>query len=131
MPRTLTSSFTTADWNEADIEGAPGTLRHTTVHYGVTYIGEVAGSGTLDFLMVYKNERSVDYIGYEFFDGTIGPHSGSLVFEHRGAWAGDAATSDLTVVPDTATGDLAGLTIIGKMHAPHEGNGTLMLSIEE
>src|SRR5665811_1260719 len=71
MPRTLTSSFTTADWDEADIEGTPGALRHTTVHYGVTYIGEVAGSGTLDLLMVYKNERSVDYIGYEFFDGTI------------------------------------------------------------
>jgi hypothetical protein len=127
MPQAHNSTFTTSDWVETDIEGMPGSLRQTTVRYTVTYIGDVAGTSVVSYVMVYKPDQTVEYVGYETFEGTIGSCSGTVVFESRGTFDGNGATADLTVVPGTATGDLAGHHITGNMHAPKDGDGSLML----
>lgn len=129
MARTLTSTFTTAAWNEQEIEGGAHALRHTTVHYGVSYFGEVSGTSTIDLVMVYKPDGTVSFLGYEFFEGSIGQKSGTVVFEHRGLFEGDGAGSEISVVPGTATGALADVSITGRMFVPHSGEGTIALEI--
>lgn len=129
MTRTLTSTFTTAAWNEQEIEGGAHALRHTTVHYGASYFGELSGTSTIDLVMVYKPDGTVSFLGYEFFEGSIGQASGTVVFEHRGLFEGDGAGSEISVVPGTATGSLADRSITGRMFVPHSSEGTIALEI--
>jgi hypothetical protein len=127
MTRKYTSTFTVADWDEREIAGAAHALRHTAVHYGVSYIGEVSGTSTIDLVMVYTASGTVPYVGYEFFEGQIGQRSGSVVFEHRGRYDGSGATSDLSVVDGTATGDLADAELTGSWFIPSGGDGSVMI----
>lgn len=131
MTRTVTSTFTTAAWDERDIEGAAHALRHTSVHYGVSYFGEISGTSTIDLVMVYKVDGTVSFVGYEFFEGSIGRSSGTVVFEHRGIFENEGAGSELTVVPGTTTGTLDDLAISGRMFVPQSGEGTIALDISE
>lgn len=131
MSRTHTSSFTPSNWDEQEIEGGAHALRHTTVHYGVSYFGEVSGTSTIDLVMVYTPAGAVPFVGYEFFEGAIGHHSGTVVFEHRGVFEGEGAGSEMTVVPGTATGALADLAITGRMYVPGSGEGTAALTVDE
>ncbi|HYH12907.1 MAG TPA: DUF3224 domain-containing protein [Thermomicrobiales bacterium] len=131
MTRTLTSSFTPSNWNEEDIQGAAHALRHTNVHYGVSYFGEISGTSSIDLVMVYRPDGTVPFVGYEFFEGSLGPHSGTVVLEHRGLFEGEEATSELSVVPGTATGALADLTISGRMFVPMSGEGLINVEIDE
>ena len=108
MAQTQTSSFTVADWDEQEIAGAAHAMRHTVTHYAASYFGEVSGTSTFDLVMVYRPDGTVPYTGYEFFEGTIGQRSGTVVFEHRGVYEGDGASSELSVVPGTATGVAGG-----------------------
>lgn len=130
MPRKLTSTFTVSEWDERELPGGPHALRHTVAHYAVSYFGEVSGTSTIDIVMVYTPGGPVPYTGYEFFEGQIGQHSGSVVFEHTGVFAEDGATSQLRVVEGTVTGPLADARISGHWFAPAEGDGTIMI-VEE
>lgn len=131
MTRTLTSSFTPSNWTEEEIQGAAHAPRHTNVHYAVSYFGEVSGTSTIDLVLVYRTDGTVPYVGYEFFEGSLGSHSGSVVLEHRGIFEGGEATSELTVVPGTATGALADLSISGRMFVPSSGEGVLNVEIDD
>lgn len=128
--RTATSTFTTASWDERDIEGPPHAPRHTALSYGITYIGDISGTSTINLVMVYTPEGSVPFVGYEFFEGAVGDASGTVVFEHRGVYNANGATSEMHVVPNTATGDLDQPTILGHMHAGEAGEGTVVLNIQ-
>lgn len=130
MSRTLTSSFTPSNWNEEDIQGASHAPRHTNVHYGVSYFGEVSGTSTIDLVMVYRADGTVPFVGYEFFEGSLGPHSGTVVLEHRGVFEGEGASSEMSVVPGTATGTLADLTISGRMFVPMSSEGVINVEID-
>lgn len=131
MTRTLTSSFTPSNWDEKEIRGAAHAPRHTTVHYSVSYFGEVSGTSSIDLMMVYRPDGTVPFVGYEFFEGSLGPHSGTMVLEHRGTFEGEEATSELSVVPRTVTGALADLTISGRMFVPTSGEGVISVEIDD
>lgn len=130
MQRTVTSTFTTASWDEQDIEGAAHAPRHTMLNYGITYFGEISGTSTIALVMVYKLDGTVPFVGYEFFEGSVGEDSGTVVFEHRGIYESAGAGSEMTVVPGAATGSLADLTISGRMSAGESGEGTVMFDIQ-
>lgn len=127
MPRQFTSTFTVSGWDERELDGGPHAPRHTTAHYAVSYFGEVSGTSTIDLVMVYTPGGPVPYTGYEFFEGQVGQRSGSVVFEHAGAYDGAGATSQLSIVDGTATGDFADSKLSGHWFAPPEGDGALMI----
>lgn len=127
MARGLSSTFTVSNWDERELAGGPHAPRHTAAHYAVSYIGEVSGTSTIDLVMVYTPGGEVPYTGYEFFEGQIGPRTGSVVFEHSGVFDKDGATSQLRVVDGTATGDLAGAHLSGHWFAPPDGDGSVMI----
>ena len=58
------------------------------------------------------------------------PRDGSFVLQSIGSYDGSVARSQLTVVPGTATGELAGLTGAGSSEAPHGSTGTFTLHYE-
>jgi hypothetical protein len=131
MRRTVTSAFTTGNWAEREIAGPPHAPRHGVLQYGVSYFGEISGTSSVDLLVIYGPGGHRPYLGYEFFEGTIGPQSGTVVFEHRGEIGPAGATSRLHVVPGTATGSLADLTLFGQAFVPEDGDGIIALEMAD
>jgi Protein of unknown function (DUF3224) len=56
---------------------------------------------------------SAGYVAIERVTGTLQGRSGTFVFQHSGTMTRGAPTLSVTVIPDSGTGQLAGLT--GKM----------------
>lgn len=115
-------------WTEepfAEAESGPKLTRASVVF---AYTGEIAGEGTLEYLMTYVREDSVPYLGLERVVGRIGDRTGGVVW-HDGVFADKAAKATVTVVEGSATGDLVGLSGTGRfVWAEGEGqSGTLML----
>jgi hypothetical protein len=64
-------------------------------------------------------EGSAGYVALERVTGTLSGRQGSFVLQHSGTMSGGAARLTVTVVPDSGTGELAGLT--GAMTITIEG----------
>ena len=64
--------------------------------------GEMLSAGTLV-------PDSAGYVAIELVTGALHGRSGSFVFQHSGTMNRGAAQLSLTVVPDSGTGELAGL----------------------
>jgi hypothetical protein len=62
---------------------------------------------------------SAGYVAMERVSGTLGGRSGTFVLQHRGTMTRGLPQLSVTVVPDSGTGDLAGLT------------GSMTIKIEE
>jgi len=53
---------------------------------------------------------SAGYVAMERVSGTLGGRSGTFVLQHRGTMTRGVPQLSVTVVPDSGTGDLAGLS---------------------
>jgi hypothetical protein len=53
---------------------------------------------------------SAGYVAMEHVTGTLDGRSGSFVLQHSGTMGRHGETLSVTVIPDSATGDLEGLT---------------------
>ena len=57
--------------------------------------------------------RAAGYVAIEQVTGTLNGRAGTFVLQHRGVMTRGAPELNITVVPDSGTGDLVGLA--GKM----------------
>lgn len=117
-------TVTAKSWDEsrvAEVDPAHAVARAT---FTTTYAGDIEGGSTCCLLLSYvggepdKPETMVGpYVGYEQVSGTLDGHSGTFVLEARGEHSGGVARTEVTVVPDSGTGDLAGLRGAGSYAA--------------
>jgi hypothetical protein len=111
-----TITVTGKSWDEsrvAEVDPAHAVARAT---FTTSYAGDIEGESTCCLLISYvdgnpdKPETLVGpYVGYEQVTGTLAGRTGSFVLETRGAHSGGVARTEVRVVPDSGTGDLAGL----------------------
>ena len=114
-----TGTFEGKTWDEKpynEIDGGPKLTRASVTN---SFHGDVEGEGTLEYLMIYRNERSASFIGLERVVGRVGDRSGSFVLQHSGTFEGDTAKTTWFVVPGSGTGDLRGLRGDGGSVAKH------------
>jgi aryl-alcohol dehydrogenase-like predicted oxidoreductase len=73
--------------------------------------GPLEGSSRAEMLAANtKTQGSAGYVAIELVTGTLQGRAGSFVLQHSGAMTRGASSLTLTVVPDSATGDLRGLS---------------------
>ena len=73
--------------------------------------GDLAGTSKGQMLAAGTSVKgSAGYVAIELVTGTLHGRSGAFVFQHSGTMKRGAATLALTVVPDSGTGGLTGLT---------------------
>jgi Protein of unknown function (DUF3224) len=78
------------------------------------YHGGLEGTGRGQMLTASTDVKgSGVYVAVEKFTGTLKGHSGSFTLHHTGVMARGAPELKITVVPDSGTGQLAGIG--GKM----------------
>jgi len=75
------------------------------------YSGDLAGTSEGQMVAAYTaTPGSAGYVAIEHFTGSVGGRSGSFVLQHSGLMdRGDAALT-VTIVPDSGTGELAGIS---------------------
>ncbi len=130
MSTNATGKFEPKSWDEKpynEMEGGP-TLKRASIT--TEYSGGVEGSGALEYLLMYRDDGSATYVGYERVTGRVGERSGSFVLEHRGVFEGGAAKATLSVIPGSATGDLSGLQGQGTFLAPGGPSGEYSLEYD-
>lgn len=103
------------NWNE--VSGAK--LTHAKV--GMAYHGDLEAEAAIQFLMAYPNDTSATMIGLEQVTGRIGDKSGSFMLQDIGKFENGVATSTVSIVPGSGTGDFTGLKGQGNLVAEHDG----------
>lgn len=85
-----------------------------------TFRGDLAGTSTGQMLAVRTPlNGSAGYVAMERVSGTLAGRNGTFALQHSGTMDRGTPTLSVTVVPDSATDDLAGLT--GSMAIKIEG----------
>jgi hypothetical protein len=73
--------------------------------------GDLAGASRGQMLSAGTPVKgSAGYVAMELVTGTLAGRAGTFVFQHSGTMDRGAATLRLTVVPDSGTGELTGLS---------------------
>jgi hypothetical protein len=85
--------------------------------------GDLEGSSKGEMLSAVTNVKgSAGYVAMERVTGTLGGRTGTFVLQHNGTMTRGEPQLGVTVVPDSGTGELAGLSgkltirIDGKQH---------------
>ena len=110
MSSRATGTFDIDSWEATAYDEADGvTLSRTKVTK--TFHGEIEGHSTAELLMAgTQHEGSAAYVGFERVTGRVGGRSGSFVLHHTATMTRGAQSASWTVVPDSGTGELAGLS---------------------
>jgi len=74
--------------------------------------GQMMGAGT-------AVEGSGAYVAFELISGTVNGKSGTFILQHRGTMKKNVPSMEVTVVPDSGTGELTGIS--GTMRIVIEG----------
>jgi hypothetical protein len=75
------------------------------------YHGDLEGTGKGEMLSALADVKgSGSYVAIERVNGTLNGRKGTFVLDHRGRMTRGAQQLEIGVVPDSGTGDLAGIT---------------------
>lgn len=117
-------------WDEKpydEIEGGPKLTRATVAK---SYSGDIEGDGTVEYLMIHREDGSASFVGLERVVGSIGDRRGSFVLEHKGTFEGGTAKVTWSVVPGSGTGDLSGLRGEGGFASAHADEYAITLDYD-
>jgi Protein of unknown function (DUF3224) len=130
MPKAK-GTFEVGSWDESTVLEANGGPKITQAKVSMSFEGDVEGEGTVEWLMGYDgDEKTAAFVGLERVVGKIGARSGSFVLQHVGSFDGTLATSKLSVVPGSGTGELDGLRGTGSFEAGMGADGVRTFSLD-
>ena len=113
----ITGTYQMTDWQETPLrELAPPQKCSTVLAPGI-FTGPLEGEGQTFYVLNYVTEKTGLFSGYTFFKGKIGDLEGSFVLADDGNFDTVAARTKWTIVADSGTGDLAGISGTGGFDA--------------
>ena len=110
-PRTATGSFDVAMLPQADSAASTPGATLGRMRLDKHYHGELQAAAQGQMLSaITATQGSAAYVAIEHVTGTLHGRSGSFVLQHKGVMNRGAQQLEITVVPDSGTGGLAGLS---------------------
>lgn len=110
-PRTATGSFDVAMLPQADPAASTPGATLGRLRLDKHYHGELQATALGQMLSAMTaTQGSAAYVAIEHVTGTLHGRSGSFVLQHKGVMNRGAQQLEIIVVPDSGTGDLAGLS---------------------
>jgi Protein of unknown function (DUF3224) len=130
---TATGKFEVASWDEVPFSEVEGGGKLTRASVKQTFKGDIAGEGSVEYLMCYRKDGTASFVGLQRIDGRVHDRTGSFVLTLLGEFDGGAASGTWSVVPGSATGELDGLRGDGGFEAPlgPQASVTLEYDLEE
>jgi uncharacterized protein DUF3224 len=130
MPDTAKASFEIQAWDEDTYQELVGDGKLTRASVKQAFSGDIEGSGSVEWLMCYRDEGQARFVGLQHVEGRLGDRSGTFVVETVGTFDGKEARSSWDVVPDSGTDQLLGLTGEGELRAPLKGKPSVVLNYD-
>jgi hypothetical protein len=130
MATSATAEFQVTNWEEEALLEADGGSKVTRASVTMAFEGDLEGEGAVEWLMSYDEASKARFVGLERVVGRVGDRSGTFVLQHVGAFDGQTATAELTVVPGSGTGELKGLSGEGTFEAGMGAEGRRLLTLD-
>ena len=115
------ATFKVESWDEKPYDEGKGELKLTRASVTKSFQGDIEGESTLEYLMVYRDDGSANFVGMERVTGSVGGKKGSFVLQHSGTDDGGTTRDSWFVVPGSGTGELRGLRGEGSFISDHKG----------
>lgn len=128
-PMDASGTFAIKSWTEEpydEMDGGPVLVRASIA---TTFHGDLEGAGDVVYLMIVAGDKTATFVGLERIVGRIDGRSGSFVFSTIGTFDGSTVAAMWTVVANSGTDDLVGVTGTGRFDAPLGSNATFALAV--
>jgi hypothetical protein len=126
-----TASFKIEGWDEQTYTELGDGRKLTRASVKQALSGDIEGEANVEWLMCYRPDETADFVGLQRISGTLGDRAGEFVLVHTaGTFDGQVAKGELTVVPDSATGELHGLRGEGEFSAPYGSPASITLEYD-
>ncbi|HET7169659.1 MAG TPA: DUF3224 domain-containing protein [Candidatus Limnocylindrales bacterium] len=129
MP-TATGTFQITTAGEVDLDDLAGEVRITHASGRQRFSGGLDADGAIDWLMVYRPDKTASFVGVQRIDGTVDGRSGSFAMTAVGEHDGSSSRVTWTVVAGSGTDALRGIRGHGSLEAPGGPAGTYELEYE-
>jgi Protein of unknown function (DUF3224) len=130
MRQRAKARFAIQSWDESPWSEGQDPPKLTRASVTRTYTGDIQGEGRVEYLMMYREDGSASFVGLERVVGQVAGRSGSFVLQRTGVFEGGQAKESYSVVPGSATGELAGLAGEGSSSVGHGMEHPLELDFE-
>ena len=105
---TTTGRFDLTRWDEEVYDDAEG-AKLQRVSLAKAFEGGISGTSEGRLLQAFAREGSAAYVGIERVTAQVDGHTGTFVLRHSAVGSASGGSMSIDVVPDSGTGDLAGL----------------------
>jgi len=105
---TATGRFDLTRWDEETYSDEGG-VRLVTASIAKAFEGGISGTSTARLLQAFAKEGSAAYVGIELVDATVDGRAGTFVLQHSAVGSAAGGSMSVAVVPDSGTGELAGI----------------------
>jgi len=130
MKNVANSRFTIKSWDEKPYSEGQGLPKLTRAVVAKSFTGDIAGEGRVEYLMMYRSDRSASFVGLERVVGHVAGKAGSFVLQRTGVFENGVATESYSVIPGSGTGELRGLRGDGTSALGHGTEHPLVLNYE-
>lgn len=123
MSTRATANFEVTGWEQTPY-GEAGGPQLARAQVKKRFTGDLQGESTAELLMCGGAEGGAGYIAQEVVTGTLAGRTGTFVLQHGGIRGAGTPYTFGTVVPDSATDGLRGLT--GTVTYAHDERGAVL-----
>jgi Protein of unknown function (DUF3224) len=109
MTTTLETKFEIKSWDENPYRENPDGSKYARCEVVLAGTGDGLTEAGFDGLLYYRPDGTSSFVMLMRVAGEIGGRAGSFVLRGEGTFDGTAARSELTIVPASGTGRLAGI----------------------
>jgi hypothetical protein len=124
-----TCAFIIDSWKSEPYDDRDGVALSRT-RVTKTFTGDLSGTSAAELLMASAPHESSAYVGFERIEGSLHGRQGSFVLHHSASADGGKQTASWTIVPDSGTGELAGIQGAARILIAPDGGHTLELAYE-
>ena len=128
-----TSGFTVDAYEPAPFDEhaeVPKGFQLSRTRIAKTFSGDLAGTSVTQAVMAVTQAGSAGYVAIELIVGNLQGRQGSFLLQHSATATRGAQSGSFTIVPDSGTGQLAGLCGEGDIAVDAEGGHTLTLDYD-
>lgn len=122
------AKFQVTGWDEKPYEEEKGTPKLTKATVTNTFSGDIEGTGLAEYLMAYPTADTATFVGLQRITGSLRGEQGAFVLQLDGTFENGLVKADWSVVPNSGTGKLKGLSGKGGFETDSEMIGDVRLN---
>ncbi|MEE9337488.1 MAG: DUF3224 domain-containing protein [Methylococcaceae bacterium] len=116
----VNSTFSVTGWDENSYKEFENGAKLTKAKVSQAYKGDLIGEGEVEFLMSHTSNGTASFVGMELVNGSLSGKKGTFIIQHIGTFGSKGACSNWTILPDSGTGELIGISGQGSYSATAE-----------